>query len=53
MEWFNLTFCDILHVTLLDNWFFNNVPLKLTNISDDYFKIEEYVEQKWVFKREK
>ena len=26
---------------LLDNRFFNNVPLKLTKISDDYFKIKE------------
>ena len=43
MQYFYPTFCGILHVPLLHNWFFNNVPLKLTKISDDYFKIEGYV----------
>ena len=43
MQRFYLTFCDILHVTHLQYWFFNNMPIELTKISDRYFKIVEYV----------
>ena len=32
MQRFYLTFCDILHVTHLHYYFFNNVPIKLTKI---------------------
>ena len=29
---------------------FNNVPIKLTKISDRYYKILEYVKYMWIFK---
>ena len=43
MQRFYLTFGNILHVTHLHYWFFNNMPIELTKIVDRYFKIVEYV----------
>ena len=40
---FYLTFRNILQVTHLHYRFFNNVPIKLSKISDCYFKTVEYV----------
>ena len=41
---FYLTRCDILHVTHLHFWIFNNVSIKFTKISDRYLKIVKYVQ---------